>query len=111
MRNNVASFPAQFNDFDSNNIGKPSAGGGGGGAVVVHLFSEDGVSFTADKTPQEAWDAMVEGKVVTGVLDEAGQIVPFGTCGIFTPNPPSVCFMISNSVAVYGMVGGDWIMG
>lgn len=61
--------------------------GGGGGAMVVH-FSTDGISITADKTPQEVYEAMFTMPVI-GVFSvivegEATMQMPVG-CAMLHP--------------------------
>lgn len=95
-------------------VDKPFPAGGGGGAVVVHLsvgVVDDQEVIIADKTPQDAWDAMVEGKVVTGVFDMVGRIMPLGTCGLYNGNASTVCFLMDGNTLIEGGVGEDWIFG
>lgn len=59
MGNNVASFPAQFNDYDSNNIGKKSGGGDGGIAKVkIELSQVIDTEPTVVQLTQEQFDAI-----------------------------------------------------
>ena len=60
MGNNVASFPAQFKDYDSNNIGKKSGGGDGGIIAKVKIESSQvtDVNPTTVQLTPEQFDAV-----------------------------------------------------
>lgn len=90
-------------------IAKNGGGGGGGGAVVVHLSTEDEETFTADKTPLDVWDAMLDGKVVTGVCNIGENVYPLGVCGLINGNAKYIGFCMDGEPLIEGsVVDGVW---
>lgn len=57
-------------------------GGSGGGVFTVTFSSEDGETYTADKTLSEIEEAYIGGKCVSG---RKIQVLPFGTSYVEIP--------------------------